>query len=154
MIVGFLIIHGATGATGATGTSVTTNSMSALNTSGTIIAVILGGTAVPLPDVQVLDGFTANGANTIFTVPVTGTYLLTYSVKTTVALLMSSRILLNGSPMAGSIVSPAISTTAYSATLIATLSAGDALQLQLFGLLGAAVLQSGNGASLAVVRLS
>lgn len=132
----------------------TANSMSALNTSGAVIAVILGGTAVSLPDVQVLDGFTVNGAATIFTVPVTGTYLLTYSIKTTAALLMSSRILLNGSPLAGSIVSPAVSASAYFATLIAPLAAGDALQLQLFGLLGAAVLQAGNGASLAAIRLS
>lgn len=145
---------GATGATGATGISVTTNSMSALNTSGTVIAVILGGTTVPLPNVQVLDGFTVNGANTIFTVPVTGTYLLTYSIRITAALLVSSRILLNGSPMAGSIVSPAISTTTFSATFISALSAGDSLQLQLFGLLGAAVLQTGTGASLAVIRLA
>lgn len=144
---------GPTGATGATGASVTVNSMSALNTTGQIIAVVLGGTPVPLPNDQNLDSFTVNGANTIFTVPVTGTYLISYKISTTAALLMSSEILRNGVALPGSIVSPTVSVNEFSVTLIAPLTAGDTLGLQLFGLLGAAVLQGGTGASLNVVRL-
>ncbi|WP_330379793.1 BclA C-terminal domain-containing protein [Anaeromassilibacillus senegalensis] len=128
--------------------------MSALNTNGATIAVVLGGTPVPLPNDQVLDSFTVNAANDTFTVPVTGTYLITYDVKTTASLLLSSRVLLNGTPLAGTIFAPAVSVSNLSATRIAPLAAGDTLQLQLFGLLGAAVLQGGNGANLTVVRLA
>lgn len=128
--------------------------MSALNTNGATIAVVLGGTPVPLPNDQVLDSFTVNAANDTFTVPVTGTYLITYDIKTTASLLLSSRVLLNGTPLAGTIFAPAVSVSNLSATRIAPLTAGDTLQLQLFGLLGAAVLQGGNGANLTVVRLA
>ncbi|WP_342498161.1 hypothetical protein [Bacillus sp. FSL K6-0923] len=40
--------------------------------------VDLGGTAVSLPNNQSLDGFTASGGNTIFTVPVSGCYFIAY----------------------------------------------------------------------------
>lgn len=128
--------------------------MSALNTAGATIAVVLGGTPVPLPNEQVLDGFTAGAGNTQFTVPTTGTYLLTYDVKTTAALLLSARVLRNGTAIPGTVVSPAVALDNFTATTIVALTAGDVLELQLFGLLGAAVLQGGNGAGLTVVRLA
>ena len=145
---------GATGPTGPTGTTATVNSMNATNDTGATITVILGGTTVPLPSNQVLDSFTVSGNNTTFTVPATGTYLVTYRVATTAALLMSSRVLRNGTALAGSTFTPVASVTGFTATTFATLTAGDTLQLQLFGLAGAAVLQGGNGASLTVIRLS
>ena len=116
--------------------------------------MVLGGTNVALPDNQVLDGFTAAGGNTSFTVPATGTYLVSYSVSITAALLMSSRILLNGAPLSGSVVSPVAAANRFDNMQMVNLAAGDTLQLQLFGLLGAAVLQGGTGASLNVVRLA
>lgn len=146
--------QGIPGAMGATGTPTTINSMGALNTGGATIAVILGGASVPLPNNQILNNFVTNGSNTRFTVPATGTYLISYSVKTTAALLMSSRILRNGSPLSGSIQTPAIAVNQFSLTLLSNLNAGDTLELELFGLLGTAILQGGTGASLAVVRLS
>lgn len=146
--------NGITGPTGATGTSTTINSMSALNTSSSIISVVIGGTPVPLPDNQILDSFTVDAANEIFTVPETGTYMISYQAATTTALLLSTRILLNGSPLAGSIVTPSLATTLFTASLFANLTAGDTLQLEMFGLLGTAVLRSGNGAFLEVIRLS
>ena len=128
--------------------------MNALNTTGATIAVVVGGTAVPLPNNQVLDSFTVDGTNTVFTVPTTGTYLVTYDVKTTAALLLSSRVLLNGAALSGSTFSPLASVSDFSATVVTPLTAGDTLSLQLFGLLGAAVLQGGNGANLTVIRLA
>ncbi|MFR8230438.1 MAG: BclA C-terminal domain-containing protein, partial [Anaeromassilibacillus sp.] len=145
---------GATGATGPTGTAVTANNMSTLNTTGSTIAVVLAGTPVPLPNEQVLNTFTANAANTTFTVPATGNYLISYSVKTTASLLLSSRILRNGTALPGSTVAPAVAVSGFANSQVANLNAGDTLQLQLFGLLGAAVLQGGTGASLVVVQLS
>ena len=128
--------------------------MNAINNTGDTILVALGGTTVPLPDFQVLDGFVVSNANQIFTVPVTGTYMVTYRISTTAALLMSSRVLRNGTVLGGSAFTPLVSVSAFSATTFATLAAGDNLQLQLFGLVGAAVLQGGNGASLTVIRLA
>lgn len=132
----------------------TANSMSALNTNGATIAVVLGGTPVPLPNSQVLDGFTVDAANQVFTVPETGTYLISYEIKTTAALLMSARVLRNGAVLPGSTVTPAVAVNGFSNMQIAVLAAGDTLELQLFGLLGAAVLQGGTGAGLNVVRLA
>jgi len=128
--------------------------MSALNTTGQTIAVILGGTTVPLPSEQNLDGFTVNGANTVFTVPETGTYLISYRANFTAGLLLTSSILRNGATLPGSTFSPAVSVSSYAVTLIAALTAGDTLELQLSGLAGTAVLQGGTGASLTVVRLA
>lgn len=145
---------GSTGATGATGTNTTVNSMSALNTNGDTITVVLGGTSIPLPNNQVLDSFTVNGANTLFTVPATGIYMLSYNIALTASLLVSSRIVVNGTPLAGSIVSPTAGVSNLGVTLLATLTTGDTVGLELFGLAGAAVLQGGTGASLTVVRVS
>ncbi|MCC8024222.1 MAG: hypothetical protein LIP16_02800 [Clostridium sp.] len=128
--------------------------MNAANTTGDTITVVLEGTTIPLPDFQVLGGFTASVNDTYFTVPVTGTYMVAYRIATTAALLMSSRVLHNGTELGGSSFTPVVSTTAFTASTFAALTAGDTLQLQLFGLVGAAVLQGGNGASLTVIRLS
>ncbi len=127
--------------------------MSASNTTGQSLSVILGGTDVPLPSAQSLDGFTADGTNTAFTVPVTGTYLVTYRINPTVAVAMSSQVLRNGTAIPGSVFSP-VATTEYGATVITPLTAGDTLTLRLSGIIAAVVLQGGAGASLTVVRLA
>ena len=94
--------------------------MSASNTTGQSLTVALGGISVPLPSAQNLDGFTANGTDTSFTVPQTGTYLVTYQVSPTVAVAMSSQVLRNGTAIPGSVRSP-VATTEYSATVIRAL---------------------------------
>ena len=67
---------------------------------------------------------------------------------------MVSRVLLNGASIPVAEYDPAVSVSSYSATFIQTLAAGDTLTLQLFGLLCAAVLTTGNGASLTVIRIA
>lgn len=128
--------------------------MNAQNTTGGTIAVVLGGTPVPLADNQSLDGFTADATNTTFTVPEDGTYLVTYRVNTTAGVLLTSHVLRNGTVLPGSAFSPAVSTSDYSATVITPLTAGDTLELELSGLVGAVVLQGGAGATMTVVRLA
>ncbi|MED1634324.1 hypothetical protein NQS36_13265 [Bacillus sp. C1(2022)] len=147
---------GPTGATGATGTSVTENSMYASNTIGSTILVVLGGSPIPLPNNQSLDGFIANGSNTTFTVPVTGRYYLSYQINTTASLLAGSRLTLNGSPISGSIISPAVAISSYNNDVIANLQAGDNISLQLFGLVATVILLGGEstGAALSVIRLN
>ncbi len=108
---------------------------------------------MPLPSAQSLDGFTVDGTNSVFTVPVTGTYLVTYRINPTVAVAMSSQVLRNGTAIPGSVFSP-VATTEYGATVITPLTAGDTLTLRLSGIIAAVVLQGGAGASLAAVRLA
>ena len=146
-------LAGATGPTGPTGTSVTSDSMSAANTTSTVIAVVLGGTNVPLPDNQNLNTFTVDGTNTVFTVPATGEYLISYAVATTAALLVSSRITQNGAPIAASVITPTVAASSLESTFIVPLTAGDTLSLQLFGLLGAATLLGGASTYMTLVRV-
>ncbi|PFB62658.1 BclA C-terminal domain-containing protein [Bacillus cereus] len=147
---------GSTGSTGVTGTSITATYAFANNTSGTAISVLLGGTNVPLPNNQNIGpGITVSGGNTVFTVANAGNYYISYSINITASLLVSSRITINGAPLAGTINSPAVATTSFSATIITTLAAGDAISLQLFGLLAVATLSTTTpGAVLTIIRLS
>ncbi|MEH7800040.1 collagen-like protein, partial [Bacillus pumilus] len=146
---------GVTGLTGSTGPIVTANSMYASNTSGSTVLVVLGGAAVSLPNNQSLDGFTASGGNTIFTVPVSGRYFITYQVNTSAALLAGTRLINSGSAIPGSILTPALSVSTYNVSLITTLAAGNQISLQIFGLVATVVLLGGGsvGAALTIIRL-
>ena len=127
--------------------------MSTSNTSSAVIAVVLGGTDVPLTDNQNLNTFTVDGTNTEFTVPTTGEYLIDYAVATTTALLVSSQVLQNGTPITASIITPTVAADNLSTAFIVPLTAGDTLTLQLFGLLGAATLLGGASTYMTVIRL-
>ncbi|WP_456364929.1 BclA C-terminal domain-containing protein [Priestia aryabhattai] len=149
-------ITGTTGSTGSTGISFTTNSMFAGNTTGSTIAVLLGGTSIPLPSNQDLDSFTVNGTNTTFTVPANGRYYITYQINPTATLLAGSRLILNGTtPIPGSIITPALAVSSYNNDVI-SLAAGNTVTLQLFGLVATVVLTGGgsSGAALTIIRLS
>ncbi|KYD04788.1 BclA C-terminal domain-containing protein [Bacillus atrophaeus] len=153
---GFTGATGVTGPTGITGTGVTATSGFASNTTGGLIAVVAGGTTIPLPSDQNLSAdVTVNGANTVFTVGPAGRYYISYQINLTAGLLVSSRILINGSAFTSSIISPAVSLSNFNNSFITTLAAGSTIQLQLFGLLGAAALLGGSaGAALSIIRLS
>ncbi|MDT9718423.1 hypothetical protein QVE09_05905, partial [Paenibacillus sp. ClWae2A] len=144
---------GVTGATGATGTSVTSNSAFAENTNGTIV-VILGGTLVPLPNNQNIGtGITVNGTNDTFTLTNAGRYYISYKISLTAALAIQSRVLLNGTAIPASVVSPALSLSQLQSDFMVTVTAGSTIQLQLFGLVGTAVL-SPPGSTLNIIQLS
>ncbi|MBA5709957.1 collagen-like protein [Bacillus velezensis] len=147
---------GITGPPGSTGTSLTATSGYASNTGGGVVAVINGGTDISLPNEQNLSAdITANAANTVFTVAPAGRYYISYHINLTAGLLVSSRILINGTPAASSIIAPVASLASFNNSFIVTLTAGSTIQLQLFGLLGAATLLRGSaGAALNIIRLS
>ncbi|AIM14139.1 triple helix repeat-containing collagen [Bacillus anthracis] len=102
-------VTGDTGPTGATGVSTTATYAFANNTSGSVISVLLGGTNIPLPNNQNIGpGITVSGGNTVFTVANAGNYYIAYTINLTAGLLVSSRITVNGSPLAGTINSPTV----------------------------------------------
>ncbi|QQB52988.1 BclA C-terminal domain-containing protein [Delftia acidovorans] len=143
---------GPTGPAGAGGTTAT--SMAAHNTSGAVIAVVLGGTDIPLPQSQNLSGFMVNGLNTMFTVPSSGRYRVKYSIKTNANMLVSARVLLNGTPVAALTENTTISVSRFDGESILALAAGDTLRVQFFDMLGVVTLQSGSGAALIAEKLS
>ena len=145
---------GNTGATGPTGTSVITNALSALNISAATVSVTSDGTNIPLPVQPYINGFMANASNTQFTVNQTGTYFISYVIKMTSGLPMSSRVTRNGTPILNSISTSSTSSNEYSVSFMQSLTAGDVLSLQIYGVNGTVTLQSGTGASLNIVRIA
>ena len=131
-------VTGDTGPTGATGVSTTATYAFANNTSGSVISVLLGGTNISLPNNQNIGPITVSGGSTVFTVANAGNYYIAYTINLTAGLLVSSRITVNGSPLAGTINSPTVATGSFSATIIASLPAGAAVSLQLFGVVALA----------------
>ncbi|MGF9859178.1 hypothetical protein ABEX55_19325 [Priestia endophytica] len=151
---------GVTGVTGTTGTSVTTSGIFASNTLGSIIVVALGGsTNIRLPNNQSLGNFIVSINDTVFTVPETGRYYITYQINTTVGLGLGAgaRVTANGTPIPGTILVPAVSNATFYKDCIAPLTAGSTLSLQLFSsiLLTDTLISGGGtiGASLNVIRI-
>ena len=93
----------------------------------------------------------------MFTVATAGRYRISYHVNTTAALLMGSRLVINGVSNAASTIAPALSVSNYEKEIEVDLTANSTISLQLYPLVlaGVAVLISGGaGASLMIVRLS
>ena len=149
---------GATGATGPNGPTPTATAGFAANTAGTSLSVALGGTPIPLPSAQVFSAdITPNAGNTVFTVATAGRYRISYHVNTTAALLMGSRLVINGVNNTASTIAPVLSVSNYENEIEVNLAANSTISLQLYPLVlaGVAVLISGGaGASLMIVRLS
>ncbi len=148
---------GASGPTGATGPNLTSTAGFAANTQGSSVLVALGGSPIPLPNAQVLSpDITANTGNTVFTVATAGTYQISYHVNTTVALLMGTRLVINGVNSIPSTINPVVSTSNFENQIKVTLPANSTITMQLFTTIaGTAILVSGGaGASLTIIRLS
>jgi hypothetical protein len=84
-----------------------------------------------------------------------GLYRVTYRLVTTSSYLGASRITVNGSGYIPLDYTPTTSVNTWTGDALVTLSAGDALNVQLYGMLGAVTLQSGaGGANLQIVKLN
>lgn len=128
----------------------------AANTQGPLITILVAGTAIPLPNGQLLSGVTVGSGNTVFTVTNAGRYRLSYQINTTLSLLLGSRLLINGSPNTASTITPVVSLSNYSNEIEIDLTAGSTITLQMFAplLAGAATLLSNAcGAALMIIRL-
>lgn len=149
---------GPQGAAGAAGPNPTATAAFAANTQGSTIAVALGGTPIPLPNAQVFSpDITAGAGSTVFTVATAGTYQISYHVNTTLALLMGTRLVINGVNNTASTIAPVVSASHFENQIKITLPANSTVTLQLYpaAIAGTAVLVgSGAGASLTIIRLS
>ncbi|MFK4304506.1 hypothetical protein ABH892_004667 [Paenibacillus sp. RC254] len=157
-VTGATGVAGATGVTGATGINITATNAFVANTTGGLITVLLGGTNVtfPGPPQTLSGGVTINGTNDVLTLANAGTYYIAYELNTTVGLLLSSRLLINGVQAPGSVLSPVISLSSYNNTVIVNVAAATTISVQFFGAVGAATLVGGGatGASLTIIRLN
>ena len=149
------VYPGPTGPTGPLGPGLT--AAFAANTQGSSVLVSLGGSPIPLPDDQLLSpGITANAGNTTFTVASAGTYQISYHVNTTLALLMGTRLVINGVNNVPSTIAPVAATTSFENKIKVALPANSTVTLQMYpiALAGTAILVgSGAGASLTIIRL-
>ncbi len=127
-------------------------SLYAGNSMGTLIPVTLVGSLVPLPSHQLMSGFIANGANTVFTVPATGRYQISYRIGITQAFYMGVQIAINGVAYPPSQLNSLSQQSIFFNSFLVDLSAGDAVGLQLVGL-GVATLTLDGGTNMAIVKL-
>lgn len=148
---------GPTGPTGAPGPNLSSTAAYAANTIGSTISTLLGPASVPLPNNQVLSpDITINGSNTVFTVATPGRYRISYQINSSLALLVGSRLVINGAVYPPSVIQPvAVALSNFKNEVIVDLAAGSTITLQLFGLLGVTILlNNALGASLMIIRLS
>ena len=133
---------GAVGPTGATGATGATGPTGAVGATGATGATGSAG---------------ANGAVGVAGITgAAGTYQISYHVNTTVALLMGTRLVINGVNSIPSTINPVVSTSNFENQIKVTLPANSTITLQLFTTIaGTAILVSGGaGASLTIIRLS
>ena len=129
----------------------------AANTAGGLISVLVAGTNISFPSVQLLSpDITLTAGNTLFTVNTAGNYRISYHVNTTAAVLLGTRLVINGGVVPQSRIPPALTLSQFSNEIEAGLSAGTTIQLQMYAplLVGAATLIGGAlGASMMIIRL-
>lgn len=151
---------GPTGPTGADGPSLTQTNAFGVNSAGTTfnLNILLASSAlVPFPTLVLLSpGIVINGAGTIFTINTFGRYRISYQVNTTAALLMGTRLLINGTPNAASTVYPVLGTTSYKNEIDIDVGTGTTVSLQVYtiAISAATLLAGGAGATLQIIRLS
>lgn len=147
--------QGIQGIQGPAGTNTTGTSSFAANTTGAGLVAISTGTNIPLPNTQIIPtGITLDATNTVFTVTNAGVYRISYAVNTNAALLMSTRVMINGTANTASTVAPLLNLSSYSNEILANLSAGSTVSLQVAGASVNLTLVNGAGATLMLERLS
>jgi hypothetical protein len=130
----------------------------ATNTAGSLITVLVAGTNISFPSVQLLSpDITLTSDNTLFTVNTGGVYRISYHVNTTAAVLLGTRLVINDGNIPQSTVPPAIALSQFYNEIEVSLAAGSEIRLQMYAplLVGAATLLGNSlGASMMIMRLS
>jgi hypothetical protein len=122
------------------------------NDSGTIVAVILGGTSIPLSTTTASLNISYTG--TTATIASAGVYRMSYCIRTTSTLNMSSRLLVNGAGVTSSAISPPQGSDKFCRATTLSLAAGTTVDVQLYANPPvAATLLSPGGAELLIEKL-
>lgn len=126
----------------------------ASNSSDATIAVVLGGTPIPLPDHTAGD-IVANGSSTHFTVSEAGQYAIGYQINLASPLVqLQSFVSRNGTIIPSLTDGGSESQDVFSSGATVDLGAGDTISLQLGNILAAATLDSARGTQLTLECLS
>lgn len=126
----------------------------AANSNGATIAVILTGTAVPFPDSQSFShDISINQDNTVFSVQSTGRYYISYSINLVEAQMLGARLMVNGEAVKASTIEPINAMNTFRAEVMLELTEESSISLEIFGILGVAILQSGVGATITLLKL-
>lgn len=148
---------GATGPTGVTGPNPPSTAGFAANLTTGSILISATGTSLHLPDAQLFSAdIVPSGGNTTFTVNSDGRYRISYHVNTTGALLMGTRLRINGSNNTASTIAPIASLASFTNEIEVSLTAGSTISLQMFPPLlptSVTLITGGAGASLMIIRL-
>lgn len=153
---------GITGSTGSAGAAAPVPPPSATagfaaNTVGGLITVIVAGTDISFPSVQLLSpDITLTSGNTLFTVNTSGLYRISYHVNTTASVLLGTRLVINGGNILQSTIPPAIALSQFYNEIEVSLTAGATIKLQMYAplIIGAATLLGNSlGASMMIIRL-
>ncbi|MFN7937314.1 MAG: hypothetical protein U0R19_28570 [Bryobacteraceae bacterium] len=162
--VGLTGAIGATGATGATGvtgaqgpTGTASGGLSAYgsfsNDSGSAYNVTIGGVSIDFFDTAVANNISLTSP--IATLPQAGTYRFWYCIRTTAPSSASSRLVVNGSAINASIITPVTQTDKWCrVTMLSLISTNSTVQVQLFGTFAPVTLLSPGGAELVIEKLN
>ncbi|MBL8178182.1 MAG: hypothetical protein JNK48_26140 [Bryobacterales bacterium] len=146
---------GPTGPTGPTGTG--SSGLQAYgsfsNDSGSAYNVTIGGVSIDFFDTAVANNISMTSP--IATLPSSGTYKFTYCIRLTANSSASSRLVVNGSAINASIITPVTQTDKYCrTTMLSLISTNSTVQVQLFGTLSPVTLLSPGGAELVIEKLN
>ena len=135
----------------------TATSAFAANTVGGLISVLIAGTTISFPSVFLSSSdITLTNSNSLLTVNTAGLYRISYHINTTAAVVLGTRLLINGGVNSQSIIPPALSLSQFNNEIEIGLNVGDRIQLQMYSPLGiglATLLGGSLGASLTIIRL-
>ena len=123
------------------------------------ITVTSAGTGIPLNNATFSSAAFTQTSLTTFTVNTTGCYLTNYSANVTIASQNSTAIYVNGTAAVGTIqtqpgAASGTDTTFYNNTSILCLTAGQTIQLTMFGPDANTTFTPGTGASLTLTQIS
>jgi hypothetical protein len=122
------------------------------NDSGSAYGVTIGGVSIDLFDTAVANNVSLNTPTV--TLPNAGTYRLSYCIRTTGNTSASSRLVVNGSAINASIITPVTQTDKFCrSTMLTLVSTNSTVLLQLFGTIVPVTLIAPGGAELLVEQL-
>nr|WP_232697819.1 hypothetical protein [Brevibacillus daliensis] len=110
---------------------------------------------MPFPDSpNIGPGITPNGSSDTFTVTNAGTYYIAYDITLDAAVAVSSRLLVNRTPIAAATINSLLGLTNFQAQAIVNVGANQTVQIEFFGAVTIANLLASQPSSLTIIRLA